>query len=384
MTFAKRLMSMAVAAGVMAGAGLTTAAEARELRYAIGFPANTASTIAADVYTGKVAALSRGTLSVKVFPLSLLNLAETPGGVRDGLVDIGYVLTAYTPAEFPNINLAGDLTMLLNLMDTGGRDGLIFSSAMLEYVYLHCPECQTDLASQNQVFTGTAASTRYMLLCNKAVVTADDLKGKRMRVSSQNWRRWSESMGATAVSLPGNEIFEALTQGAVDCAIISAPELSGLALIDAVTDITTGVPGGVFGASAITNINTETWQSLTDDERTALLRAGTTMSAHAAWQYVNFEGRDLKRAADKGIRIHEADPALVKATNDFVTADMKTIAEFYGSKFGVAEPQKAIDTFKPLLEKWAGLVKGASGPDELAELYWTEVVSKVDPKTYGM
>ncbi|MFD0390888.1 hypothetical protein ACFQ4K_28650 [Tistrella bauzanensis] len=140
----------------------------------------------------------------------------------------------------------------------------------------------------------------------------------------------------------------------------------------------------MFGASTVANINADTWRSLTDDERAALLRAGTTMSAHGGWQYVNFEGRDLKRAADKGIRVHEADPALVNATNDFVTTDMKTIAEFYSSKFGVAEPQKAIDTFKPLLEKWAGLVKGVSGPDELAELYWTEVVSKVDPKTYGM
>lgn len=381
----RKLASLAVAAGV-AAAGIFAgqAAKAEELRYAIGFPANTASTIAADVYVKKVQELSKGTLSVKVFPLSLLNLAETPGGVRDGITDIGYVLTAYNPAEFANMNLAGDLTMLLNLMDTGGRDGLIFQSAMLEYVFLHCPTCQNDMKAQNQVFTASAASTRYMLLCNKKVTNAEEIKGKRLRVSSQNWRRWSESVGATAVSMPGNEIFEALTQGAVDCAIISAPELSGLALIDAVSDITPEVPGGVFGASAIANINVDTWQGLNEDQRAALLRAGTYMSAHAGWQYVNFEGRDLKRAEAKGIRIHKADQALIDQTQSFVQGDMKTIAEFYASKFGVAEPQAAIDTFRPLLEKWAKIVKEVKTPDELAEVYWTEVVSKVDVKTYGM
>ena len=57
------------------------------------------------------------------------------------------------------------------------------------------------------------------------------------------------------------------------------------------------------------------------------------------------------------------------ATNAMLTSDME---------------EDDLDTFKPLLEKWAKIVKEVKTPDELAEVYWTEVVSKVDVKTYGM
>ena len=57
--------------------------------------------------------------------MSLLNLAEMSDGVRDGIADIGNVLTPYFPRQYPHANMAAELTMLLALDSRAkGRQGM--------------------------------------------------------------------------------------------------------------------------------------------------------------------------------------------------------------------------------------------------------------------
>src|SRR5690606_2273772 len=97
----KRLMIMALA--ILSGVTVLSA-EARTLRYAIGHPPSSFVVDVAKQYAESVSELSDGDLKVRVFPMSLLNFAETSGGLRDGMADIGFVLTSYFPAEFPHSN----------------------------------------------------------------------------------------------------------------------------------------------------------------------------------------------------------------------------------------------------------------------------------------
>lgn len=83
-----------------------------------------------------------------------------------------------------------------------------------------------------------------MLNCNQPVTNREQLAGKRLRTDGSQWSRWAQQFGASPVTLSGNEAFEALDQGVVDCVIISAPDLESLGIIDATTDITTNTPGG--------------------------------------------------------------------------------------------------------------------------------------------
>src|SRR5690606_3577170 len=98
-----------------------------------------------------------------------------------------------------------------------------FGGALNEFMFTKCPECTTDFERQNQVFTGTGGSSPYMLLCTKPVTSQTDLKGARLRAGGAAWARWARQLGASPVSMPGNEIFEALNQKVVDCAMLSAP-----------------------------------------------------------------------------------------------------------------------------------------------------------------
>ncbi|MFW5823650.1 MAG: hypothetical protein ACOCVV_01640, partial [Marinobacter sp.] len=232
-----------------------------------------------------------------------------------------------------------------------------------------------DFHDQNQVITGIASSSNYMLNCSEPVTTLEDLEGKRLRSSGSQWSRWAEKFGASPVTLSGNEAYEALDQGVVDCVVISAPDLENLGIIEATTDITTDLPGGVFAGAAITNTNRDTWRSLTDGQRTAEI----------PWVYHQREAEVLERARDElGIELHTASGELKEATQKFIREDMDAIARYYEDKHDVENAAGMLEDFRPVLERWVELVKDVDNQEELAELYWQEVFSKVDPSSHGL
>ncbi len=386
MSFRKRIPGIALSALIGVGAMLGNAAAAEELRYALGYPPGSDSDEAAQNYAELVEKYSDGSLTVKVYPLSLLNFAETSAGVRDGIANIGYLLTGYFPAQYPHTNLIAEASMQTLLMDKAIKDqeGAAYVGAMNEFIFSHCPECIQEYAAQNQVFTGTLASSPYGLHCNAPVTTAADLEGKRLRTSGSQWSRWARHFDATPVTLSGNEAFEALSQGVVDCVIISAPDLANLGIIDATSDTTMAVPGGVYAAASGASVNAATWRSLSDEQRKAMLRAAAHLSAEIPYVYQQREEEVLALAQERGIELHEADPALVEATHEFVKQDMETIIDYYAEQYGVERGDEMLSTFRPILEKWVERVQDVDNADDLAEIYWNEVFSKVDPSTYGL
>ncbi|MCC5859638.1 MAG: C4-dicarboxylate TRAP transporter substrate-binding protein [Ectothiorhodospiraceae bacterium] len=380
----KPLVALAATAALIGTAAFSSASDARQLRYAVGFPAG-APVQAAQLYAQAVSEYTGGEFSVRVHELSLLNLGEMSGGVGQGIADVGYVLTLYWPSEFPHINMAADISMLLAMNeDTGGKEGMAYAGAMAELIFHHCPECNAEFDAQNQVYTGGAASTAYTLLCNKPVTSVAQLNGSRLRAGGASWARWSRGMNATPVSLPGNEIFEALNQGVVDCAMLSLPELSGLNIMDVATDVTPTVPGGVFAGAGTTNVNRDVWRSMTPDQRTAMLRAGATMGAQVSYLYKEYAIRDTERAKEQGIRFHDAEPELLEASHAFIMEDVANTAETYKRQHGVERADELIEIMNGLIDKWLDLVADVETGEALAELYWNEVYSKVDVNQHGM
>lgn len=361
--------------------------EAKTLRYAMGYPPGSDAHKGGENYAKRVEERTGGELKVKVYPLSLLNFAETSAGLRDGLADVGYLLNGYFPAEYPHSNLLAEAAMQTQLLGDAvrGKEGPAYIGALAEYVFFNCPECHDEFTQQNQIFTGVGSSSPYVLNCNKPITSVKDLKGKRLRSAGSQWSRWATSFGATPVTLSGNEAFEALNQGIVDCVIISLPDLANLGVIDATTDITPEAPGGVFAAASVTTVNAESWRSLSDEQREALLWAGAFMSAEIPWVYHERQDDILKSAQEeKGIKVHQASDDLVKATQDFVEKDLEVIVQYYEKNHGVKKGAAMLSEFRPILEKWVDLVQDVGSKEELGELYWNEVFSKVDPSRHGM
>ncbi len=373
------LATVSAAAVVFAASG----ASAKELSYAVGYAPGTLVGNAVDVYAERVAEASGGALTVKVYNLSLLSLMETVPGLRDGLADIGYALVPAYAAEFPYANLATELNMAVNLGDPNGREHIAYAGAVSDFIFNDCPKCVDQFSAQNQVYMGAGTSSLYVNMCNKPVSTLDEMKGKRIRTGSASFVRFVENFGGVAVQIAANEVFEGLSQGIIDCAMLAGPELKNLNLTEVVSDITSNMPGGVY-AAGIANMNRDTWMGLTAEERTWVLRGTAAAAASMSWAYRDAQTKTLDDAKAAGTAIHEAPADFIEGVQEFVRGDQGTIISLYKTQYGVPEAEELAATFFERLDKWNGLVASVESVGELEDLFWNELYSKVDVANYGM
>ena len=103
--------NLVLALGVSCALATSVAAQEKSLKLSSGFPPAAVPPIAYQKVAEWLAANSP--FRAEVFSMNLLSLQETAPGVRDGITDIGYVLTPYLPAEFSEINLAADMKLLV-------------------------------------------------------------------------------------------------------------------------------------------------------------------------------------------------------------------------------------------------------------------------------
>lgn len=361
-------------------------AQTVNLRYAQGNPPHAASVIAAERYTELADEYSDGTLKVRVFPGTLLQSEEISSGVSDGTVDIGLVFTSYAPSEFPELSMAADLSMLATQEADNWRTGLLaFPAALMEYVFFNCPDCLAEFKKHNQVYVGGFTSTPYGLACSKPVNSVDSIKGKSIRTVGASWARWANYVGASSTNMPSSEMLQALAQGVVDCVAISLVDLEAWGLYDVTKAYTTGVPGGAFTQVAGSNVNTDTWARLTAEQRQALMRASAAQSAGATSIYIAQEEEVIDRITnDDGVQFLQPDQDLLDLTADFIAEDQVAIAEFYHSNFGVENGEEKISTMVELLDKWLDIMDGVDSREEVEQIYWDNIFSKLDPESYGM
>lgn len=377
-------MKMRLAVTALAVTALTSPGWATEVSYSHGFGVNSAVGTAAENFAEAVQERSGGEMSVRIFPMTLMNLLETGPGIRDGLADMGYVLAPYYAAEYPHYSLLHELTMSVNLREMTGKESLAYAGAITEYTFHECDDCREDFAEQNQVYLSGATSSIYSLLCNKPVVTEADMENKKIRAGSPSFSRFAENFGATGIQMPANEVFEGLSQGVLDCAMLSAPELTTYSLKDVVTDITLGVPGGIYAGAAVGNMNIDSWQSLTDEERGWMLWGAKVLSADISWNYHIQEEENLAMAREMGINVHEASAEFRENIRGYVREDMENVASIFEAQYGVENASAMIADFMPFLERWYGLVEDVETREDFRALMWDEIYSRVDPASYGM
>ena len=382
----RTILRAAIAAtvlGIAASTAMVPVASAKTMRAAVGLATSSAQYFAYKQFAEYVQANSD--LKIKVYSMSLLNLKETPPGVRDGVADMGFVLPPYYPAEYAENNLPANLSML----STTGRQvespGAAMAGATSEYTYFHCPECLAEYAKQNQVYLGTGASPTYINLCTTPLRTLVDLKGKKYRSGAANFGRWAEHFGGIKVSIPANDIYEAMDQGVIDCAMLSATELTNLSLFDLTKFVVRRIPGGVYSGVATINVNRDSWRDLTTAQRKVFLEGAARINADLTWKYYSEAKKNIDASPSKGIEVIEPGPEIMKASGEFVKGDVRIIAAQFTKDYGIKNVDAKIAKIIALIEKWKGLTADiANDPKALAKLYWEQIFSKIDPATFGM
>lgn len=367
---ASALMSAALLASAVTGVS------AKELRLASGLPPlHPAHDPLYTDFKELLPEYSNGSLSGRLFGTEITTLGNMRASILSGMVEVGLFLPAYFPADLPNFNLVGDLSMM------GNSNSQAIAAAMTEYV-MTCDDCQSEFNKLGVVYTNSHANP-YSILTTTPVTSPEDLKGLRLRTATPQHARWVESMGGKAVSMPTGEAFEALSQRVVDGTVTSISDIISFNLGEVISHITL-LDMGTFHSLANHSVKNSAWKGLSVIDREALMKASIVASVRATARWVEMveEGKEVAR--QNGLEILQPSEALIAKTREFKNQDLVGAAESSEERFGITGARDKIARFKELVEKWESLITETKGDeDAIVALYQSEILSSIDLSSYG-
>ncbi len=366
-----RTLAVAGVAAVGMGAAVGTAAQAEELRMAIGLSGDSGLVRGMQNFADNLAARTDGAYTGKVYPNTLLNFAEAMTGLRDGIADVAFVVPAYNRAEFPNSNLVVD-------MATAATDPVVMTGAANEFM-MSCAACLKEYAAQNQVFLGYTAIGPYYLMSKPKVVALEDFKARKFRGFGP-FGRWVEAMGGTPVVVSANDIYESMSQGQLDGNTHTVDVLKSLSLGE-VADYLLDAPIGLYVGNSMFNLNRDVWDDLSPEQKKQFLLAAGDAHGFATVEYLADNQRFLKDPASVGVELVEPSTEVAAASKKFRADDLNTVAQLNREKYRIADAEAQVARMLDLIAKWEKLVAGidSSDPKAVGALYNAEIFGKVDP-----
>ncbi len=367
----KRLLKLAVAlAGAAALSGAS--ASAQELRYNTFMPPLAIEAVQAQEFFQELSAATNGKINGQVFVGGqMLGGQATLAGIRDGLVDAGFIVPTLNSSEIPHVAMLPELLPFAD--DFWAASGATNATAMID-----CKECVEDLDKQNAVWLGGHAASPWYLMCAQPVSQFSDLSGRKVRVTGGFATRMISALGGVSVAMAASEVGPALQQGQIDCAVGNLAWLTTLGLIDSVKGIV-DTPFGSYHGLGEFIFNKDSLARLDAAEREALMNLIPKRIALITKSYEEQEAAARAEAEKRGISFWKPDSRFEEAMEAFRAGEREAVARDIASLGGSADAQKIVEAHIQMLEKWRGLVDPVRGDAEgFAELLEKEVFSKVE------
>ena len=270
----------------------SNAQETTVLRFSHFWPST--SSINQEVFepwAKKIAEDSKGRLKVELYPSATLSKADvTYESAVKGTIDIGSQAHGYTNGRFPLTQIAelpglsSSATQMGCMLQTLYEDGTIAS----EYKDSH-------LLFMYGAGPGTLHTT------DKLIRTPEDMKGMRIRRPSAVAGDIIESMGASPVGLPANDMYTSLQRGVVDG--LSFPWEAVTAFkIDEITKYHTNIP--FYSSALMVTMNQDSYDKLPDDLKKVLDdNSGMALANKVGEVFDKHDQMALQAARDNGDEI---------------------------------------------------------------------------------
>jgi len=353
-----------------------TSLSAKELRLVSGVPPlHPGHNPLYTEFTKLLPEYSDGALSGRILGTEIATVRNMRAAIRSGLVEVGLFLPAYFPADLPNFNLIGDLSMY-------GGDPQVTTAAATEYM-LTCSDCLAEFSELGAVYTSTHSTDGYRLLAKKSVINPEDLKTMRIRVATPQHSRWVEAMGARPISLAAGEVFEALSQGIIDATIASISDLRVYNLSEVISHATL-IDLGTFRSTANHTVKDSVWRKFSEKEREAFFLAAFNSSILATHKWKQMADSSRKLAEESNIPLLNPSPELESQTVRFKEEDLPKAIEQAQESFNISDAKQKIARFQELVEKWDGLLSDVKDdPESILAIYRSEILSGIDLANYG-
>jgi TRAP-type transport system periplasmic protein len=319
---------------------------------------------------------SNGTLEAKVFYGGVLappNASLT--AVSDGLAEIGHIPAMYTPSDLPASNLLHELS-------ANFTDSLAMMAAITEYNFTN-KELQEQYKKWNIIYGGAYSTPEYRIFCKDKVTTTAEMKGKKIRTLGAGSALLVEQLGGVAVNVPSSEMYSGLEKGILDCAANALSDLKARSLWD-VSKHTTMISLGIFYVGPQWGIRTSFWEQLDESQRKALLKSFALSMPLIYKQYQVDNDNVMAEAAGHGVTFHEPSEEMATIIGEFEKNNITRAIAVGKEKKMAADPEKFVNDFIALYEKWQGLLADVdrNNNEAVAEIIMANIYDKVDVMNY--
>ena len=276
----------------------------------------------------KVEADSGGRIKVEIYPA--MQLGGTPPAlydqIRDGVIDCGWTLPAYTPGRFPESE-----AFELPFMTTMSAENS--SRALWEFHEEFMAERMSDIHVMAVHVHGPGVIHKK----GGPVTGLADFAGLKLRGPSRQANALLEAVGATPVGMPVPAFPEALSKGVVDGGVIPweiVPPLRVHELADSHTQI--GGDRSLYNSVFIWGMNKATYEGLPDDLR-AIIDANSGLEA-SAWA-----GRAMDQGDGNGEAVVAGTDNTIHVLDEAVVAELRTIGADLTAKWIEEVTAKVLD-----------------------------------------
>jgi TRAP-type C4-dicarboxylate transport system substrate-binding protein len=367
----KVTFSMLATVAALSGLAMVTGpASAREYLYGSFAPATSNLNIQfVEPFLKEITEKTNGEVAFEFVPGGgVVDTKTAVAGLRDGVVD---------GATYSNVSFATELPIMFMFSELVGIGGVAQArgGAFMDYYVNNCEACNEEMEELNQIVLAPFALGNYNLFCTKEVSAPEDFNNLRVRAIAP----WSRMFGALGDMVPVNvslsEAYEALQRGAAECH--SGPPNTYLAysFIDVAPWFVETNHGAVVNAAAIA-LSRDVWDDFSSETKAIAARAAANAMANGVLAYESQDAAARQKAIDEGKNLGILNEASMAILDEWTKNNVAQVVA-RGQERGIENAQEIVDNYLTYLEKWQAMDVDFNDQDALAEIYWTEIFSKM-------
>ena len=253
-------------------------------------------------FADKVKKRTDGQLTATVYPgASLMKTNAQLNAVRRGALDMALYPISYSGGEIPELNIG-----LMPGIVTSYEQGMAWKNS-------EAGKLLSDvLYEKGAMFVSWIWQAGGVASRNKGLVEPEDAKGMKVRGGSREMDMVLKEAGASVMSLPSNEIYQAVQTGALDAAMTSSTSLISFRLEEVAKHLTTGRGKAYWFMLEPLLISRDIFQKLPKDMQSIVMTVGTELEKFGTEAAKADDQAVAKVYQSHGAKIYDLSAATVK------------------------------------------------------------------------
>ncbi len=198
-----------------------------------------------------------------------------------------------------------------------------FSSEAAAAAYWHTHQEYLAPANEHRgvVVVGVGMHGPGQLFASSEIASLDDVRGKRMRIGGGVMNQVADKLGVAGVALPPTGVYEAASQGVVEGAMLTIEALRSFRLAEVTPNVLT-VPGGFYRGSFAIVVNPDTWNSISEEDREAIMAvSGERLSRLFGYMMDVHDERGMTFGEEQGVTFNSLSDQELQQLKE-MTADL--------------------------------------------------------------